>query len=74
MSRFKVQQRFAQLGNNLPGYALSPSHDNSLSGLPFVDCESDAGLAFRGGIGDVETTGGKFTGPISFNTADVSRR
>jgi hypothetical protein len=54
-----------------PGYAMSLSQDNSVDGIKLVDCQSDAGLSFRGPICDVEITGGKFTGPVSFSAASV---
>jgi hypothetical protein len=53
-----------------PGYAMSLSQDNSVDGIRLVDCQSDAGLSFRGPIRDVEITGGKFIGPVSFSAAD----
>jgi hypothetical protein len=52
-----------------PGYAMSLSHDNSVSSIKLVDCQSDASLSFRGAIRDVEITGGRFTGPVSLSTA-----
>lgn len=61
-----VRFRSTQAG---PGYAMSLSHENSVSGLKLVDCQSDAGLSLRGPICDLEISGGKFTGPVTLDTA-----